>query len=338
MLTRPKSLVGLDIGTTMVKAVELTQAGSHFKVTSFGQVEVPPDDQQSRIEAIADLMREGGFKTRRVVTAIGGKSVIIRYLTMPRMSDDELQNAIIFEAEKYIPFPLSECVMDCQRLEEGKGEQMPVLLVAVKREVVDQHLECLQGAGITPEVVDVDAFALGNAHALCRAGDQDGGGGVAAFVDVGASRSNVNIVRDGTSFFTREIGIGGHDFTEALAKRLSVEFDEAERLKREPGQGEEVIKDAAFPVIDDLGNEIQLCFDYFENQYEREIESIQFTGGGALLSCLRESVEKIFERPTQLFNPFETLPIDEGIDPDLLNATSAQLVVALGLAARVKRS
>ena len=340
MFMRPKSMVGLDIGASSVKAVELTQQGRDTVVTGFGRVEIPPDDAGAKIQAIQDLLREGGFKSKRVVTGVSGKSVIIRYLNMVKMSDDELRNAIVFEAEKYIPFPAAECVMDCQRLEvpgETDSNNMPVLLVAVRRTLVEDHLSLLQAAGVTPEIVDVDAFALGNAHALCAAA-AEAAGRTEAFVDLGAATANINIVRGSTSLFTREVGIGGQDFTDAITKRLAIDYDQAESLKRDPGDGEEVIREASFPIIDDLGSEIQLSFDYFENHYEKEIETIQLSGGGALLDCVRDSVEKIFERPTEVFNPFDSLKISSDIDLDLLNAHASQLVIAVGLAARIRRN
>ncbi len=342
MLARTRSMVGLDIGTSAVKAVELTRRGRDVEVTGFGQVELTADTPEARASAVRELLAEGGFKTRRVVTSISGKMVIIRYLSMVQMSDEELKNAITFEAEKYVPFPLDECVLDCQRIDSPEGSStghMTVLLVAAKRSELEEHLATVDAAGLVPEVIDVDAFALSNAHTLCTSVDEGmDGTGTIAFVDVGHTKTSVNVVSGGHSLFTREIGIGGCDFTDSIAKRLSVGFDEAEELKREPGDGCEAVNEALFPTIDDIGNEIQLSFDYFENQFDKEIGSIFLSGGGAKVASFQEAFERIFEKPTKLFNPFDHIQVSSAIDPDLLSCNAPQLVVATGLAARLARA
>jgi type IV pilus assembly protein PilM len=336
-------MVGLDIGTSAVKAVELTESGDKLEVTGFGQIEVNSEDAAAKASAVAELMREGGFRTRRVVTSLSGKMVIVRYLTMVRMSDDELRNAIAFEAGKYVPFPLEECVMDCQRI-EGAGDRsgqgnMTVLFVAAKRSQVTEHLQIIQSAGVTPEIVDLDAFALSNAWLLSNPQPADGGKPKSvAFIDVGAQKTSLNITIGDSSLFTREIYYAGQDFTQAIARRLSCEPAEAEQLKRNPAQNETNVRESVLSTIDDLGNEIQLSFDYFENQFEREIDEIKLSGGGSRLPVIRESFEKIFEKPTDEFNPFETLTVNPAVDSDLLACNASRLVVAVGLAARVRRS
>jgi len=340
MLSKSKSVVGLDIGSSAVKAIELVHHGKDVMVSAFGQVEVPEDDVEGRLNAIKGLLTAGGFRSKRVVTAVSGKNVIVRYLSMVRMSDEELRNAIVFEAEKYVPFPLDECIVDCQRLDDDddprKGGNMSVLLVAVKRAQLDEHLKLASATGVTPEIVDVDAFALGNAHALCRAQApaESGESTAVAFVDVGAAKTSVNVVVDGTSLFTREISMGGNEFTAAIARALNVGQDEAEELKRNPN---EQVAEAVFSAIDDLGNEIQLSFDYFEDQFQKEVGRILLSGGGARLAALQPAFERIFEKPTSVFNPFTYLAVDGGIDADLLACNAPQLVTAVGLAARLQR-
>lgn len=340
MFARTKSVVGLDLGTSAIKAVELTQNGKDIEVTGFGHVEVPADDLEARVSGIQDLMREGGFRSRRVVTSISGKMVIIRYLSMVSMSDNELKNAIAFEAEKYVPFPLDQCVLDCQRVDfPGDASQsgnMNVLLVAARRAQIEDHVQTVIDAGLSPWIVDVDAFALGNAYELNHQVPEDEDT-VIAFVDVGASKTNVNVVRGTTSLFTREISVGGKDFTDAISRRLNISWDEAEELKREGGHDDEMLQEAVFPVIGDLTNEIQLSFDYFENQNEREVDAIQLSGGGAQLPSFQESFERIFEKPISTFNPFEGLLVNEDIDVDLLTMNAPQLAVAVGLAARLNK-
>ncbi len=343
MFAKARSFVGLDIGSSAVKAVELTDRNGALEVTGFGQIEVGAEDPAARSRAIAELMREGGFKSRRVITGLSGKMVIVRYLTMVNMNDDELKNAIAFEAGKYVPFPLEDCVMDCQRIESpvdraGHGN-MNVLFVAAKRSQVVEHLEIIKAAGFTPEVVDLDVFALSNAWALSAPATPEGEKPkTVAFVDIGAQKTCLNIAIGTTSLFTREIYYGGQDFTQAVGRRMNVEARDAETIKREPGENDGLVREAVLPTIDDLGNEIQLSFDYFENQFEHEIDEILLSGGGSRLEIVVESFEKIFEKPTTVFNPFEALAINSAIDADLLACNAGRLAVAAGFAARVRKN
>lgn len=342
MIARQKSIVGLDIGTCAVKAVELTQKGKDLELTAFGQLELSQESPEDVGESIKTLLNEGGFRTKRVVSSVGGKLVVVRFLSLVRMSDEELKNAISFEAEKYVDFPTAECVLDCQRMEseeDARSNSMSVLLVAARRSLVEGHLETLGSVGVIPESVEVDAFALSNAYDLCaNVGEELDRDGSVAFVDIGHSKTTVNIVKGGICQFTREIPVGGRDFTDCIARRLGVTFEEAEDLKREPGEGNEAVQEAVSTSVDELGNEVQLSLDYFESQFETQVGRVFLSGGGSRLSFLRAALERIFERPTQVFNPFDYIPVDKGIDADLLSCNAAQLVVAVGLASRLKRA
>jgi type IV pilus assembly protein PilM len=342
---KQRSLIGLDIGTNCVKAVELTQNGRELVLSAYGQNDVASEGQKA--DAVVDLLQGRNFHTRRVVTAVSGKSVIVRYLTMVRMSDDDLQNAIRFEADKYIPFDVDEVVLDAQRLPDGPGSrtglqenEMRVLLVAVKRSLVDDHVQLLQSIGLQPEIIDVDAFALGNAWEMRRslAAGVDDDDRVVALLDVGANKTNINVLRGGASQFTREIYLGGDDLTSAVAKRLGCEPQQAEQLKREPGDHAEAVRDAVLPSIDDLGNEIHLSFDYFENQCDRAVDEVLLSGGASKLRLLEETFEKIFEKRVRHWDPTENLRIDSGsVDVDLLKQNASQLAIAAGLAARIRK-
>jgi type IV pilus assembly protein PilM len=341
MLKKTRSLIGLDVGSSCVKAVELSQVGSEVVVTAYGQTDVLSEG--SRADAILDLLHSQPFRTRRVVTAVSGKSVIVRYLTMVQMSDEDLRNAIKFEADKYIPFDVDEVVLDCQKLEDardGDGSNMRVLLVAVKRSLIEDHVALLQGIGLQPAVIDVDSFALGNAfeqHGVLSPGFEEDGA-VSALIDIGANKTNINILRGGTTYFTREIYLGGDDFTSAIAKRLGVELHQAEVLKREPGDNGEELREAVIPSIEDLGNEIHLSFDYFENQFDQEVEDVYLSGGGSRLHILEDAFEKIFEKRTRTWDPTENLKIRaDSVDVEALKDNCSQLAVAVGLASRIRK-
>ncbi|MCI0341353.1 MAG: pilus assembly protein PilM [Planctomycetales bacterium] len=345
MFGRARSILGLDIGTSSVKAVELSQEGEAYTITGYGQVDaktdVPPRD------ILKELLSAFGIRARRVVTAVSGRSVIVRYVSMVEMSDEDLQNAIKFEADKYIPFEVDEVVLDCQRLEDvpsapkegAEQAEMKVLLVAVKRSVVDDHVQLLHDTGLTPEVIDVDSFALGNAFEFRdllspRVEEKEK---VVALIDIGANKTNINIKKGRTTYFTREIYLAGNDFTDAISKRLGLEVAEAETLKREPGERIGELMEAVSPTIEDLGNEIHLSFDYYENQYDSEVEEVFLSGGGARFPQLEETFSRIFDRKTSTWDPTENLEVGARVDAGLLKQNASQLAIAMGLAARLRK-
>ncbi len=341
MLKQRRSIVGLDIGSSCIKAIEITQDKFEYIVTAFGQVDIA--SEQARRDAIADLFRNGGFRTKRVASAVSGKSVIFRYVNMARMSEQEMKNAIRFEADKYIPFDIEEVQLDTQKLEEtpageGRAEEMKVLLVAAKKSLVQDQADMLTEFGLQPVSISVDAFALGNAYELndiVSPGLQESDHTV-ALVDIGLSKASINILRNNVTYFAREVSMGGQDLTNAITRRFGLEPFEAEALKRDPQDQIAEVQDAVAPVLDDLGNEINLSFDFFENQFEGEVQEVYLSGGSVLLPCLEESLERIFEKRTRVWNPIEGLKVkSDNVDIDALNQAAPQLAVAVGLAATV---
>lgn len=342
MFGKKNALVGLDIGEHSVKVVELSESGGNLRLSAFGQAHLP--GKNALKETIAGVLRDSGIKTRRVVTAVCGRSVIVRYVNMVSMSDDDLRNALRFEADKYIPFDIDEVVLDCQRLEGiapaegGEEAEMKVLLVAVKRTLIDEQVNLLNELGLTPAAIDVDSFAIGNAfelRALNSPRVQDEAR-IVALVDIGASKTEINIMRGNVSYFSREVYLAGNDFSEAIGNRLNLSAQEAERTKTSPEGREEEVEEAVLPVIDDLGNEVHLSFDYYENQYDRQVEEIYISGGSARLPGLEAAFERIFNRKVTFWDPTENLEVrGDRVDVDALKASGPQLAVAVGLASRI---
>ena len=202
------------------------------------------------------------------------------------------------------------------------------------RSVADQA-RLLTELGLQPVVVGVDGFALGNAWELgdlVNPGIQEPGRTV-ALIDVGATKASINILRDNTSCFAREVPMGGQDLTNAIARRLGIEPAQAEALKRDPGDQVQVVQEACSQVLDDLGNEVNLSFDFFENQFDGEVNEVLLTGGSVLLPFLEENLEKIFEKRTRVWNPVEGLKVkSDSVDVEALNQFAPQLAVAIGLA------
>jgi len=352
---RGKSIVGLDLGSQAVKAVEITLEGPEPVITGFARVEVPPGSD--RAGALAEVFQRGRFSTKNVVTSVAGQSVVVRYVAMPRMSDHELKQAVRIEADRYVPFELDEVVLDCQPLrrrpfrqeDSGGDEQMNVLLVACRMQLLEEQVKQVLAQGLSPQAIDVDAFALANAWELCglpdeelEASSEDSPRGRSeerglALVDVGASRTSINVLCGGETCFSREIGIGGHDMTQAVARRMGVEIFEAEAIKRAGDERRAEVGRAIAPVLEDLTSEITLSLDYVENHEGLRVEEILLSGGGALAPGAVTYIEQATARTTRTWNPLAGLRVAEDrVDVEELEAWAPSLVVALGLASRVR--
>lgn len=338
---RRKSLLGVDIGAESIKAVELSAVGNDLVVSGYGQVEVPQGADPA--DALNDLLKACSFQTRRCATAVSGRSVIVRFLSMVEVPESSLRQAIRFEAEKYVPFDLEEVVTDCVRLEAAgeKAGEMKVLLVAAKRDLLEERVNLLRKAGLEPAHVDVDPFAVGNAFELvARTGNDSAlGSRVSALIDIGAKKTTVTVVKGHEPRFTREVYLGGEDFTGAVAKRLGVEVGEAERLKRDPGERSAEVSAALSHSVDELANEVMLSLDYYEDRQDGErVEDVYLSGGASRTPLLEETLERVFERKTTTWSPVAGLAVDGGrLDPELLTANAPQLAVAVGLASRVMK-
>lgn len=348
--TKGKSLVGLDIGSKYIKAIELTPTNNSYAILGYAYREITPGDDLK--ETLKELFQTTGFSTKKVVTAVSGRPVIVRYINMPEMSDEELQNAIKYEASKYIPFEADEVVLDCQRMDyETKAsesepsptsKEMRVILVAAKRNLIEDHLVLLESAGLWPYIIDVDSFALGNAfelYALLSTNQEKAEPNIStALIDIGSVKTALNIMFNVNSYFTREISIAGNDFTDAISKKTGLQPAQAEALKCDPGDKTEEIKDITSGLVDDLIHEIQLSFDYFEHQFEKPIDSIYLSGGSSHLIGLEEAFENTFQKKPVWWNPLEYIEIaSEHITKEELNRHTSQLGIAVGLASRIRK-
>lgn len=343
MFRKNKSMVGLDLGSHVVKAVEITMEGAEPVLTGFARVEVPPGGDRSA--AIGQVFERGGFKSRNVVTSVAGQSVVVRYIAMVQMSDSELRQAIRFESDKYLPFDADEVAIDCQRLNrppqaaEGDEEQMSVVLAACRNSVVEERVEEVSNQGLTPVAVDIDVFALANAWELADVTDQEFESEeehAIALVDIGASRTTINVMCDGEICFSREVGIGGSDMTQAVARRLGLEVIEAETIKRGPEGREAEISRAIAPVLEDLISEISLSLDFVENRESLRVEEVLLSGGGCLAPGVVPFIEQSTGRPARMWNPVQALRLGARVDPDDLAGCAPSLAVAVGLASRVR--
>jgi len=345
---RAKALVGLDIGSSAVKAVELKAAGKSYKVTGFGTEALPPDsivdgaiiDGAAVADAIRRLFDTHHIKTKDVVASLSGNAVIVKKISLPIMSDAELAESIYWEAEQYIPFDIQDVNLDYQILDRGDAASgkgtMDVLLVAAKKEKIADYTGVIAQAGRAAVVVDVDAFALQNAYEVNYGIDPNA---VVVLLNAGASATNINILQGDQSVFTRDISIGGNAYTEALQRELNLPFDAADALKRGlPIEG--VTYDEARPVLravtENVMLEIQKTFDFFKaTATSDKIDRIVVSGGASRAEGFTEMLADRFEAPVEMFDPFKKITLDVKKFAAASAADVAPTVaVAVGLALR----
>jgi len=335
-----KSIVGLDVGSSSIKAVELKKGRSGLEVAHLGLEALAPDivvDSGTVSSAISKLFAENAIKTKNVATAVSGHSVIVKKISLPAMSDAELAETIEKEAAQHIPFDLADVNLDYQILSEDEGQpQMDVLLVAVKKDKILNYTNVLSMAGKTPAIVDIDALALQNCYEYNY---EPSPNQVVALLNLGASVMNINIVKGTTPLFTRDVSVGGHQYTDSLQKELDLSFDDAEALKLGRKVGT-VSEDAKTPILQQVTEiivlEIQKTFDFFRASAAGEhIEKIFVAGGSSKVPGLIEALRQEFSLPVDILNPFQRIaPPATGVGMELIEGNAGQLAVAVGLALR----
>ena len=347
MFRRAKSLVGLDIGSSAVKAVELKSAGRGYRVTACGSEPLPPDsivdgaiiDGAAVADAIRRLFESRAIRTRDVAASLSGNAVIVKKITLPAMSGAELADSIYWEAEQYIPFDIQDVNLDYQVVvpaEKGSANgSIDVLLVAAKKEKIADYSGVIAQAGRSAVVVDVDAFALQNAYEANYGVDP---GAVVVLLNAGAGATNINILSGDQSVFTRDVSIGGNAYTEALQRELNLPYADADQLKRGSAV-DGVTFDDARPVLravtENVMLEIQKTFDFFKATAASDrIDRIVVSGGASRAEGFTEMLAERFEAPVEPFDPFKRITFDAkklGGDAAALAPTAA---VAVGLALR----
>ncbi len=344
---RANSLMGLDIGSSSVKAIELKPTRSGFRVAAIAVEPLPPRtvgsgdtfDQSAVSDAVSRLVGRGAFKAKDVALSLSGHSVIVKKITLPAMTRQELVDSLHWEAEQYIPFHLSEVNLDYEILEDGSGldgkGSMDVLLVAAKKETIANYTNAVIQAGRRPTIVDVDAFALQNAYEVNYGFDR---GALVALLNIGAGATNVNILSGGQSVFTRDISMGGHAFTEALQRELDIDYEAAEQLKRGhdvPGSKYDDARPVLRAATENLLLELEKTFDFFKSTAPNDrLDRVMLSGGGSRVEGLPDVLRERFHTEVERFDPFRQVQFDRDrlkADPDELAPIAA---VAMGLALR----
>jgi type IV pilus assembly protein PilM len=361
-----KGLVGVDIGSSAVKAVELKpggKGGDEYQLVNIGSEALPPEaivdgaimDSGAVIDAIQRLFTSQKIKTNEVATSVSGNAVIVKKISLPQMSTEELAESIHWEAEQYIPFDIQDVSLDYEVIDGGGsggnmdvslpyevfegggwGGNMDVLLVAVKKDKISDYTSAISQAGRSPLVVDVDVFALQNCYEINYGIDP---GRVVALLNIGASIMNINIVKGATSIFNRDIAVGGNQYTDAIQKELNLSFDQAEALKkgaRVEGAAPENLHPIIQAVSENIALEIQKTFDFFRaTSSEDRIDRIFLSGGTAKIQGLRDLLAERFEAGVEILNPFNSVTYNpRDFDPEFINEMGPSAAIAVGLAAR----
>ncbi|MBE9485926.1 MAG: type IV pilus assembly protein PilM [Chloroflexi bacterium] len=347
MFASKKDIVGIDVGSSAIKLVRLRESRGNFHLVNIGIMPLAPEtivdsaimDSTAIVGAIQNLMAGMKVKAKRVATSVSGHSVIIRKIMLPVMTDAELEASIQWEAEQYIPFDISEVNIDFQIIgpDAKDPSQMNVILVAAKKDFVDDFVAVFIEAGLEPMLMDIDCFAVENMFDYNYGFVEDE---VVALIDLGASATSVNVLKGEASVFTRDIQAGGNLLSEELQKRLGFSREEAERAKLGDRDIADVDADSINEVLTDaienLVQEVQRSLDFFTaTSSEDRVSKVYLTGGVSSSEQVREALETRLGIPAERVNPFRNLTINEKeFDSEYLNAIGPMFSVATGLAMR----
>jgi len=341
---KKKDVIGVDLGSSSVKLVHLKEQKGGYALQNIGILPLPPEaivdntlmDSASIVEAVKNLVSSLGIRATDVAASVSGNSVIIRKIVLPAMSVEELEDQIQWEAEQYIPFDINDVNLDFQVLGPDSVDpgKMHVLLVASKKDIVNDYLTVFSEAGLKLQVVDVDSFAVQNAFEVNYQPDPDE---VHALVNIGASVMNINVVKDGISLFTRDVQLGGSQYTEELQKQFGIGSEQAEQIKLSGvGENQQALDELISRVNDSLAVEIRRSLDFYSaNSIDAKITRIYLSGGTAKTIRLTEAIEQRLDIPVELIDPFKSITFNEAtFDAEYLKEIGPIAVVAVGLAMR----
>ncbi len=355
---KKNQLVGLDIGSHAIKLVEIEESKKGRILKNFGIIGLPQDaivegaikEMEIVSSAIKTLYKNLKIKNKNVVTSISGYSVIVKKISIQKRGEAELDASIQDEAEQYIPFDINDVNLDYEILtppgeeeaeKKGEGDKgdkglMDVMLVAAKKDIVEDYVSLLHLTGLSPAILDVDAFALQNAFEL----NAENISGCYALVNVGAEELGINAIKNGVSIFTRDSSYGGYQINEAIMSKFDVSYEEAEKIKlggtkidhKDKGALEEIFTS----VISGWVNEIKRALDFLATTYPDEtIEKIVISGGSCRFPGFQKYLEQETEIPVVELNPFSNLQVnDKMFDPKYLTYMAPQATIAVGLALR----
>lgn len=345
MLFGDKGTIGLDIGSSYFKVAQLKDSRKGYELELLEIVPVPPEiivdgaiiDSLRLVESLKELIKRSRIKATNAVVGISGHaSVIIKRISVSEMSEEDLAESIKFEAEQYVPFDIEDVNLDFQILgpREEQG-QMDVILVAVKKDVINEYVNAVKETGLNPVIVDVDAFALENVYEVNYEIEPNKN---VALVNIGASTINLNILKGGVSVFTRDSSLGSNLHTEAIQKTFGITFEHAERLKKgETVEGipPEEARSAVLSASEDIINEISRSLEYFRSTtLHEDINEVILSGGGALVKDFSRVLSEKIGVESRVSQPFRSIEIPKRFDAAYIQDIAPMAAVAVGLALR----
>ncbi len=343
---RKKDVIGLDIGCSSIKLVELKGDKNGFKLQNLALSPLPPEaivdgalmDSVTIIDTIRDLITSSKTKTKDVITSVSGHSVIVKKISLPFMTEAELEESIQWEAERYIPFDINDVNIDFQIFGSTpeNPEVMDVVLVAAKKDIINDYVSVIMESGLNPVIMDIDSFALEN---MLSINYDIGREEVIAIANVGASITNMTIIKNNISAFTRDIFKGGNHVTEEIQRQLHVDHDEAEKIKvgtKVDLTSQPVIQNVLKTASESLAIEIGNSLDFFQSTttYEK-ISKIYLSGGGSKIKDFDTILQQQIGVPVEVANPFKKINYSEkNFDMEYLRDIGPIMAVGVGLASR----
>ncbi len=345
ILAKKNHLIGLDIGSATIKLGELVQTKKDRILQKFGMAELPRDAVVEGLikepavvaDTIKELVKDLKVKERNVATSVAGYSVIIKKITVAKATEEELQDSIQYEAEQYIPFDVEDVNIDFHVIgeHEENPDQMNVMLVAAKKEIIDEYVDLLEMANLHPRVIDIDVFAMERAFEENYLNEE----GNIALIDIGANKMNINIVKDYMSAFTRDVSIGGEQIIREIASRFDCSFEEAEDIKLSKTKDkvpEEEVREIVYSFTSNWCDEIKRAIDFYYSTYaDEDIRRIILSGGATQTAGFSELLSAETSIDVRMCNPFARMNINEKQnDVDYLQKIAPQATICMGLASR----
>ncbi len=336
-------VLGLDVSSTAVKLMELSKTSNKYKVESYGVLALPEGAVQDGLVKDADavsavikrLVDRSGTKIKNVAMAVTGSTVIIKRIEMPdNLNESELEDRILIDAEQHITFPIEEVALDFEVLGPSQTEgQLDVLLVACRSDSVEMLKDCVQAAGLIPQVVDVEVYALARVYELIAPTLEVHRDSVVALFDIGAVVTNITVISEGVVGVPREVSFGGHRLTDEIMSRYGLSLEEAGQAKRLGGLPEDYQSEVLSPWIEDAVDQLHGNLrSYLSASSFNSVDQVVFTGGGASIAGLAESFEQRTSIPSHVANPFANMSYAKSVNQRALKADTQAMSIATGLA------
>ncbi len=337
MINKTKGFIsyGLDIGSTSVKGVKLLSGPDGYELLGASVSPIKnPNSREEVLNSIKSVSKDINIEDKMVNISVLGNNVVVRYITLPKMSKDELKNAIKFEAEKYVPFNMDDVVLDYQIFDENfEPNKMFVLLVVAKKDIIDYRIKLLDDVDLNPRIIDVDSFALANAF-IKNSYVSDKNKSV-ALVHIGAKFTEINVIYNDLTYFTRTVELGGEDITKQIANFSGINHNEANSVKIHLTQAKELeVYDILKNLLNTLIDEIKLSLGYYENQFGRDIDYVYISGGATNFKGLIDFLKKNLNLELLQWDPLKFLKISDLLNKSHLDLIKNDLGVSIGLGIR----